>query len=402
MDKKTKIIIGVAVAAVALVLIVGAGIGFYSAMEADIEVGQTTEMSTETETVTQEAEPVTTTEPETTTETPTTTQPEMTTQEETTTIEQETGSVYEDGVPASTDNFIIQENIDTFFEGSVFIGDSVMMGFRNYVMGQPQGFLGGPDFLVSGSFSLRMALANIDENSIHPIYQGEQRFIWDSIALMKAKKAFLFFGLNDIDMAGVEGTCANYAEVVANIRKASPDTEIYIISMTNVLTGSEVGGLNNNNIRLLNEAVKEYCATADVQFIDIASFLVGEDGGLKPEYCSDAYVHQTAAAYDVWTKVLRWYASGGNYLIPEELETTGAEEQTTSEGETTGTDGLTETSTAEPQTASDEAAATEQGEAATSTAVTEQETTVATAEQETTPAPEIATVEETTAAAAAN
>lgn len=382
MDKKTKIIIGVAVAAVALVLMVGAGIGFYSAMEADIEVGQTTEQPSETETTTEQV-----TEAVTTTAEPTTTPEEVTeapttTQEETTTPEQETGSVYKGELPPSTDNFIIQENIDTFFEGSVFIGDSVMMGFRNYVMGQPQGFLGGPDFLVSGSFSLRMALAHIDENSIHPIYQGEQRFIWDSIAMMGAKKAFLFFGLNDIDMAGVEGTCANYAEVVANIRKASPETEIYIISMTNVLTGSEVGGLNNKNIRLLNETVKEYCATADVQFIDIASFLVGEDGGLKPEYCSDNYVHQTAAAYEIWTKVLRWYASGGNYLIPEEPETTEAETQTASDvaAEVSTTDVEQET-TATPA---------------------EQETTMTPAEQETTPAPEVATVEETTAAAAAN
>lgn len=388
MDKKTKIIIGITVAALAVILIVGAGIGFYSAMEADVKAGQTTEQLSEPEITTEQVteETTTVTEPETTpdetTEAPTTTPPE------TTTAEQETGSVYEGELPSSTDNFIIQENIDTFFEGSVFIGDSVMMGFRNYVMGQPQGFLGGPDFLVSGSFSLRMALAHIDEHSIHPIYQGEQRFIWDSIAMMGAKKAFLFFGLNDIDMAGVDGTVANYAEVVANIRKASPDTEIYIISMTNVLTGSEVGGLNNKNIRQLNEKVKEYCATADVQFIDIASFLVGEDGGLKPEYCSDAYVHQTAAAYEIWTKVLRWYASGGNYLIPEELETTATEESTALDGQTEPD--ISTDATAEPQTASDE------------TTATEPETSAESAEQETTPAPETATVGETTAAAAAN
>ena len=81
MDKKTKIITGVAVAALAVILAVGAGIGFYSAMQEDIEAGQTTEMSTETDTARQEADSVTTTEPETTTETLTTTQPETTTQE---------------------------------------------------------------------------------------------------------------------------------------------------------------------------------------------------------------------------------------------------------------------------------------------------------------------------------
>lgn len=367
------------VAAFTVIGLMGAGIGCHHAGEADSVIGRITEQPSQTEAEAgQEKEEVTTPERQekpvvTEPATPETTTPEQETQEttipETTTPEQETGSVYEGQLPLSTDYFIIKEDADQFFEGSVFIGDSVMMGFRNYAMGQPQGFLGSPEFLVSGSFSLRMALARISESSIHPIYQGEQRYIWDSIAMMKAKKAFLFFGLNDIDMAGVEGTCANYAEVVENIRKASPETELFIISMTNVLTGSEVGGLNNANIRLLNEKVKEYCSTADVQFIDIASFLTDEDGGLKKEYCSDAYVHQTAAAYDIWTKVLRWYASGGDYLIPDEAETAAE----------AGTDAITGTAAETAEPPADEAG---------------QETTPADeAGQETTPAPETAEAE---------
>lgn len=47
--------------------------------------------------------------------------------------------------------------------------------------------------------------------------------------------------------------------------------------------------------------------------------MIGEDGGLKEEYCSDNYVHQTNAAYEVWTKVLRAYASGWIVEIPEEI-----------------------------------------------------------------------------------
>ena len=62
-----------------------------------------------------------------------------------------------------------------------------MMGYRNYCMNQEPEFLGEPEFLVSGSYSLRMALSPVSKDSIHPIYQGEQRRIWDSIAMTGLK-----------------------------------------------------------------------------------------------------------------------------------------------------------------------------------------------------------------------
>lgn len=236
----------------------------------------------------------------------------------------ETGNIASGVMPPSPEYFIISDDADQFFEKSVFIGDSVMMGFRNFVMGQPEGFLGGPEFLVSGSFSVRMALNEISKDTIHPIYQGEQRYIWDSISMMGAEKAFLFFGLNDIGMEGVDGAYENYLAVIEKIREVNPNVGLYVISTTNMLSGSEKGKLNNDNIRLLNEKMKEYCRTGAAEYIDIASFLADEDGGLKPELCSDEYVHQTYAAYEIWTQVLRGYASGGNYVF--ELETEAAEE----------------------------------------------------------------------------
>lgn len=335
MKKNTRIIIGAACAAV---LIAGAGAGCYYVYTQQENNAVVQQIETTTE------EPTTTEVPiETTTERET--EPPTTKSEPETPPEPETGSVLTGELPASPDDFIILEDADKFFEHSVFIGDSVMMGFRNYVMGQPQGFLGGPEFLVSGSFSLRMALSKISETTIHPIYQGEQHYIWDSISMMGAKKAFLFFGLNDIDMEGVDGTCENYIEVIDKIKETSPETEIFIISTTNMLTGSEKGGLNNDNIRLLNDKMKEYCAETDVQYIDIAGFLTAEDGGLKPEFCSDAYVHQTYAAYEVWTKVLRGYASGGSYRLPEEPETTW-ETTAERESETAATEAAKEAVTA--------------------------------------------------------
>lgn len=198
---------------------------------------------------------------------------------------------------------------DAFFENSVFVGDSVMMGFRNYILRQSEGFMGNPEFLVSGSYSLRMALNPVSSTTIHPIYQGEQRLIWDAMSMLGVKKAFIALGLNDIGMLSVEDTYENYLKVIAAIYEANPDISIYVISTTNIYNGSEVGNLNNENVRLLNQKMKNYCAKSKEEFINIADYLIDENGYLKEEYCSDNYVHQTSAAYDIWVQVLREFAS---------------------------------------------------------------------------------------------
>jgi len=210
---------------------------------------------------------------------------------------------------------------DVFFQNSVFVGDSVMMGFRNYILKQAEGFLGSPEFLVSGSYSLRMALNPVSDSTIHPIYQGKQRMIWDSMKMMEVDKAFIALGLNDIGMLSVDRTYENYLEVMKLIYEVNPDISIYVISTTNIYKGSEKGSLNNENVRLLNQKMKEYCETSKEKFIDIADYLIDEEGYLKEEYCSDNYVHQTPKAYDIWVQVLRKFAS-------EQMQTTKKSEET--------------------------------------------------------------------------
>lgn len=236
-----------------------------------------------------------------------------------TTIEIETGTPQI--TPKETETVYDGVQEDSFFENSVFVGDSVMMGFRNYILRQEEGFMGSPEFLVSGSYSLRMALNPVSSSTIHPVYQGEQRLIWDSMSMLGVKKAFIALGLNDIGMLSVEDTYENYQKVIAAIYEANPDISIYVISSTNIYNGSEVGNLNNENVRLLNQKMKNYCAESKEEFIDIADYLIDENGYLKDEYCSDNYVHQTPAAYDIWVQVLREFANRHQELDQQTSET---------------------------------------------------------------------------------
>lgn len=201
-----------------------------------------------------------------------------------------------------------EEEIDAYFDGMVLVGDSVMVGFRNYSMRRANTFLGRIQFLASGSFSVHNSLWPINSKSVHPIFQGQQRLVWDSLGMIQPKRVFLFFGLNDMNMGSLADTCAQYSQLIANIKTTCPDAEIHLMSMTYTLRGKGKGNLNNPTIRQFNELLKQMARDNGWGFVDIANPLSDANGDLAPAYCSDNYVHQTNAAYDVWAVVLRDYA----------------------------------------------------------------------------------------------
>lgn len=203
---------------------------------------------------------------------------------------------------------ISEQEIDAYFQDSVFVGDSVMLGFRNYAMRRQDTFLSNIKFLAAGSLSAHNAFWEISADSVHPIYQGEKRMIWDSISMMQAKKVFLFLGLNDLNVGGVDGSCTKYKELIDKIKETVPDVDISVISMTYTLAGKGKGKLNNEEIRKFNEKLAEMAKENGWGFVNLAPALADENGDLAPQYCSDQFVHQTTAAYDVWVSVLRSYA----------------------------------------------------------------------------------------------
>ena len=220
--------------------------------------------------------------------------------------------------PPSTDVLgYTEEELDEFFSDAVFVGDSISLGWRNYVTskrGSGNSFLNGAQFLVSGSLGAESALWDINSESVHPLWLGTEMQLWNSIPLTGAKKVFIMFGLNDVgrysdlDM-GISMAVSNYDELIDRI-KANADVEVYIISATYVLEGGEKGYVTSANLRKLNEALIDYCEEEGIEFINFADALADSNGNLAPEYCSDGYVHQSNAAYDVWTALLRGYAAG--------------------------------------------------------------------------------------------
>lgn len=213
------------------------------------------------------------------------------------------------GAELTAEDREIEEKIDAYFDDVVFVGDSIMLGFRNYAMKRQDTFLSRMQFLAAGSYSANNSLWDLsNKESVHPVYKGEPRYAWDSIAMMGSGKVFIMLGMNDLNVTGLEGTWEKYEELLGKIEESVPGVEIHIMSMTYVLHGKEVGKLENNTIREYNNLLEEMAEEHGYGFINIADALADDNGDLAAEYCSDEFAHQNPEAYDVWVSMLRTYA----------------------------------------------------------------------------------------------
>lgn len=204
-----------------------------------------------------------------------------------------------DSVPVKpAETVAVSPEISEFYRKSVFIGDSLTLGFRNYAMKSETG-VHDTNFLCAGSYSLRTALET--SSSLHPIYKGKKQPVWESIKSMDVSHVFILFGMNDIAVVGNEQTCKNYESFVNKIKEVKPDVDINIISMTYTLAGASKGRLNNDNIRSFNTQLKAFCRAKGWTYCNIVDRLADANGNLAKSYCSDGFVHQTHAAYaGVW------------------------------------------------------------------------------------------------------
>lgn len=190
----------------------------------------------------------------------------------------------------------------SFFDDAVFIGDSVTLKLQRYCLSTSA--LGTAKFLCAGSFSVEHAVSY----SLSPTYQGAEVHVEDGVAAMGAGKVFLMLGMNDIAPYGIDNTIVKWGKLVDNILAQSPDAQIFIQSVTPILTGKEGKKLTNANVDKYNAALEQFCADNGYTYIAVAPYFKAADGSLQASYCSDPDsqgIHMTDAGCAVWVDVLR-------------------------------------------------------------------------------------------------
>ncbi|MBR3525322.1 MAG: hypothetical protein IKO11_05695 [Lachnospiraceae bacterium] len=200
------------------------------------------------------------------------------------------------------------DSLQDYFNRSVFIGDSVMVGYKLYLANHPESASAGTNFLAVTSYATYHALN--ERSNMHPLYRGVCQPVWTSISQMGVDRAFIMLGTNDLVCYDPARTAGGIFALADRIHEVNPNVEVILISMPPVYATTNKGSLNNTGIDSLNVLLKDGCEEHNTSFVEINSFLKDAGGGLAPAYCSDRYVHETFAAYgDVWDVQMQNFAS---------------------------------------------------------------------------------------------
>lgn len=206
-----------------------------------------------------------------------------------------------------------EEGPTSFFDQAVFIGDSISVTLEAYA--GASGALGEAKFLCAGS----MSPSNMLSGKILPEYpkgSGKKPPIQDSVAATNAKVVYVMLGMDNIAY-GIEKATRDYITILNNIQTVNPDVQIIIQSVTPMADASTSYSekLNNNQINLFNEKMKEYCQANHWYYLNVAEAFRDEQGFLKKEYCSDYNsmgMHFTYDGAKVWVQYLKTH-------IPQDL-----------------------------------------------------------------------------------
>ena len=239
---------------------------------------------------------------------------------------------------------LLPTELDSYFENSVFIGNSLVVHFQNFyylMRATDKGFLGGAKFFCASAFSARLDLGDKDQYAkYYPRYDGELLHTWEAVAKMKPETVYYnLMGLNELGLHQYsktpELTFESNRKVLENIMAACPGVRIVVLSNTYMIESfnGETKGLNNYNISKLNNLMLEWCNANGHDFIDISTpFLDGNV--MNEEYCVDPTgcgCHIKMMYYPSWAAMLRNYAYqklNGTWKNPDGMKILAAGKKT--------------------------------------------------------------------------
>ena len=125
-------------------------------------------------------------------------------------------------------------------------------------------------------------------------YNGTPAPARECIKKCGAKYVFLNVGVNDIFHSDKwEPVVDEYKRYIKGIRDLSPDTVIFIESLTPICEQGQIALLTNETLDKFNACMKEYAESQK-----------NDRGALKDEYSRDNYIHLTDEAYRIWTETV--------------------------------------------------------------------------------------------------
>ena len=126
-----------------------------------------------------------------------------------------------------------------------------------------------------------------------------------SLEFIKPERIFINLGINELNGVSAERVGKKYGQLIEKIKEASPNSKIYVISLTYIVNGKEKEHFTNAGIKVYNQYLESHCKEWGATYLDLASKMTKDGNSLPAEYSSDGYVHHNKAGYALWVQFLK-------------------------------------------------------------------------------------------------
>ena len=191
---------------------------------------------------------------------------------------------------------------ETYFDDALFIGDSRVVGLRDYGKLEEHGTF----YAYEGLNIFRLLSAKF----VQLPGQRKKISVEEALGQQQFGKIYLMVGINELDIGTTERFRDTYQETIDRIRELQPNAKIIIQSIMLVTQKRSAKGdfVKNSSIMERNEAIAQLADGVNVFYLDVNEAIVDESGGMNPTYTTDG-VHLKAKYVPLWTEYLKTHVT---------------------------------------------------------------------------------------------
>lgn len=184
---------------------------------------------------------------------------------------------------------------DSYFEDALFIGDSILKGFKSFVSPYPN------NVIADQNAGLDHIFLNKDIYLVNP---SELTTLWKGIeqVLPDAQKIYVLIGTNGIPGLENDKSMNFYDDLIVKLKERFPEKVIYICAVTPLtkeLSDQRAPSFSKEKIDDFNNQLFVLCQNNDVYFLQTDEDLKDSSGYLMSEYDAGDGLHLNKSGHTV-------------------------------------------------------------------------------------------------------
>ena len=189
----------------------------------------------------------------------------------------------------------------SYFDDVLFLGDSLADGFKVY-----NSSLELKDskaaYLTQRSMSPRSFL----RPGVHVDAGAGPVDVWAVIEQVQPGKMYLTLGTNALMSMSPEDFIVTYYQLVDKIRRTSPNTQIYVTTITPVAAwkSQKEARLSFDRIYQANQLIAKMCVEENLALINLYDVLKSSSGYLREDIAASDGIHLSPSGYREWLDYL--------------------------------------------------------------------------------------------------